>query len=126
MRKKPFHLNVFDKMPIGDDTMVVDSNTCATDGDSDYFDSDDPGVYDSDISEDELMVTEDAVRRKTTYPVFDPKNVIPIFDIGMRFKNCEEFKEAIRTYSIRKGCVLEWLKNDRDCQRLQCTGALCK
>ncbi|GKV52902.1 hypothetical protein SLEP1_g59455 [Rubroshorea leprosula] len=42
---------------------------------------------------------------------------IPVFEVGMKFTNCDEFKEAIRTYAVLKGCVLEWLKNDATSQR---------
>ncbi|GKV04475.1 hypothetical protein SLEP1_g16630 [Rubroshorea leprosula] len=80
MRKKPFYLNAFDKMPVGDDTTVVDSNTCVADANLYYFDSDDLSVYDSDMSKEEFMVIKDA------------------------------FKKAIRTYSKEKDVFSNGLK----------------
>ncbi|GLT40157.1 hypothetical protein SLA2020_143120 [Shorea laevis] len=92
-------------MPVGDDTTVVDSNTCVADADLYYFDSDDLSVYDSDMSKDEFMVIKDAVRRKNNIPIFDPKNVIPIFDIGMRFKIVKSSRKLLEHILKKRMCL---------------------
>ncbi|GKU99547.1 hypothetical protein SLEP1_g12382 [Rubroshorea leprosula] len=108
---------------------LVDSQTLNVGGgESDYIDSDDPGEYDSNNAEDEFSVKEYAVIRRTTCPIYVKGKItdIPVFEVGMKFTNCDEFKEAIRTYAVLKGCVLEWLKNDATSQRLPCTCPFCK
>ncbi|GKV15441.1 hypothetical protein SLEP1_g26232 [Rubroshorea leprosula] len=108
-RKQIVDFNLHVVIPINVDPGHV--NTIPTDGniDSDYFDSDDLGQCDSDNSENEILVKEDAIKRKTPWLVYEKGNLneIPIFDLGMEFTNCEKFKDAIRTYSILKGFVLE-------------------
>ncbi|GKV52284.1 hypothetical protein SLEP1_g58872 [Rubroshorea leprosula] len=99
---------------------LVDSQTLTVGGgDSDYIDSDDPREYNSNNSEDEFSVEEYAVIRRTTCPIYVKGKItdIPMFEVGMKFTNYDEFKEAIRTYVVLKGYVLEWLKNDATSQR---------
>lgn len=69
------------------------------------------------MQKNEILVKKDAIRRKTLWLDYKNENLneIPIFDLGIGFSNCEEFKDAIRTYSILKGYVLKWLKNYPTC-----------
>lgn len=48
----------------------------------------------------------------TQSSIQSPNNDIPMFELGMKFENHEQFKDAIRTYAIKKECALKWLKNN--------------
>lgn len=94
------------------------------DRDSEYFESDDPREYVSDSS-DEVIAIDDAIREKTRSLVYDPNCEVPHFDVGMKFDNHVQFKEAVAKYSTYKGFAPRWLKNHCKMQRLRCQAKIC-
>lgn len=60
---------------------------------------------------DELLATDDAIREKTRDLVYNPNCEVPRFEIGMKFSNHIEFKEALAKYSAHKGFAPRYLKN---------------
>ncbi|KAK8715226.1 hypothetical protein V6N13_042564 [Hibiscus sabdariffa] len=66
---------------------------------TDYISSSDPGEYeDSEQSDDDVPRV-----RQSLLPRYDPKCVIPVWELGLRFDNNEQFKEAVRKYAFAKG-----------------------
>ncbi|GLT98865.1 hypothetical protein SLE2022_163400 [Rubroshorea leprosula] len=107
---------------------LSDSNTsiASSEGekDSDYIDSDDPREYVSDFG-NEFFAIDDALRQKTSCPVYDPTCAIPHFELGMKFQNHIQFKKAVAKYSSYKGFAAKWLRNAPDKQRIRCMAENC-
>lgn len=59
------------------------------------------------------MVKDDDDERPT-FPVFNPKtNMVDLkFLLGMLFKDHKEFKEAVKSYSIKNGKEVKFFKNE--------------
>ncbi|KAL4335326.1 hypothetical protein GQ457_07G003320 [Hibiscus cannabinus] len=88
---------------------------------SEYLDSSDPGEYGgSDESEAEVCGT--FVGQKTVGPRYDPNCSIPTWELGMRFEDNLQFKEAVRKYSVAKGVKLNFVKNEPNRTRVCCKG----
>ncbi|KAK8489561.1 hypothetical protein V6N11_037046 [Hibiscus sabdariffa] len=69
---------------------------------SDYLDSSDPGEYgDSDESAEEICGTYSG--KKTLGPRYDIKCDIPTWEVGLRFEDNIQFKEAIKKYLVANG-----------------------
>ncbi|GKV15505.1 hypothetical protein SLEP1_g26292 [Rubroshorea leprosula] len=88
--------------------------------DSHYEDNNDPRnlwTSSSDVDEDEYHVCIDSEGDEPTNVYYNPSWEIPHFQVGMRFKNNVEFKEAIRKYSIMRRCDLKALKNEPNRQK---------
>ncbi|GKV04565.1 hypothetical protein SLEP1_g16715 [Rubroshorea leprosula] len=85
--------------------------------DSNYIDSDDPGEYVSD-SDNKFFAIDDALRQKTSCPIYDPTCAIPHFELGMKFQNHIQFKKVVAKYSSYKGFAPKWLISAPDKQRL--------
>ncbi|KAL4317957.1 hypothetical protein GQ457_18G005760 [Hibiscus cannabinus] len=78
---------------------------------SDYLDSSDPGEYgDSDESAEEICGTYSG--KKTLGPRYDIKCAIPTWEVGMRFEDNIQFKEAVKKYSVANGVKLKFVKNE--------------
>ncbi|MBA0789444.1 hypothetical protein Gotri_027007 [Gossypium trilobum] len=61
-----------------------------------YFDSDDHGSILMSKDDDSI----DVCRRRSRFPTYNPNSTSPHFYIGMLFKDDEQFKSAIRKYSM--------------------------
>ncbi|GKV12267.1 hypothetical protein SLEP1_g23438 [Rubroshorea leprosula] len=113
---------------INGDYKLSDSNTSIASSerekDSNYIDSDDPREYVSN-SGDELFAIDDALRQKTSCPVYDLTCAIPHFELGMKFQNHIKFKKAVAKYSSYKGFAPKWLRNAPDKQRIRCMAKNC-
>ncbi|KAL4284915.1 hypothetical protein GQ457_16G025650 [Hibiscus cannabinus] len=68
---------------------------------TDYISSSDPGEY-----EDSEQSDDDAPRvRQSLLPRYDPNCVIPVLELGLRFDDNKQFKEAVRKYAFAKGLL---------------------
>ncbi|KAK9042347.1 hypothetical protein V6N11_017424 [Hibiscus sabdariffa] len=68
---------------------------------TDYISSSDPREY-----EDSEQSDDDAPRvRQSLLPRYDPNCVIPVWELGLRFDDNKQFKEAVRKYAFAKGNV---------------------
>ncbi|KAK8614785.1 hypothetical protein V6N13_068576 [Hibiscus sabdariffa] len=112
-------------MMVGDD--VVDEieskeNDRKLEGnENEYLDSSDPGEYGgSDESEAEVCRT--FVGQKIVGPRYDPNCSIPTWELGMRFEDNLQFKEAVRKYSVAKGVKLNFVKNEPNRTKVYCKG----
>ncbi|GKV09517.1 hypothetical protein SLEP1_g21003 [Rubroshorea leprosula] len=89
--------------------------------DSEYAPSDDAGkLRDSSIdSEDDIFPTPKAIDRprRAVNVYFNLAWEVLIFEVGMRFQSSKQFKEAIKHYSMRKGCPLIHIRNEPKTQR---------
>ncbi|KAL4323133.1 hypothetical protein GQ457_11G020900 [Hibiscus cannabinus] len=86
---------------------------------SDYLDSSDPGEYgDSDDSAEEICGTYSG--KKTLGPRYDIKCAIPTWEVGMRFEDNIQFKEAVKKYSVANGVKLKFVKNEPKRTRVHC------
>ncbi|KAL4346419.1 hypothetical protein GQ457_17G005010 [Hibiscus cannabinus] len=86
---------------------------------SDYLDSSDPGEYgDSDESAEEICGTYSG--KKTLGPRYDIKCAIPTWEVGMRFEDNIQFKEAVKKYSVANGVKLKFVKNEPKRTRVHC------
>ncbi|KAK8477263.1 hypothetical protein V6N11_047467 [Hibiscus sabdariffa] len=66
---------------------------------TDYISSSDPGEY-----EDSEQSDNDAPRvRQSLLPRYDPNCVIHVWELGLRFDDNKQFKEAVRKYAFAKG-----------------------
>ncbi|KAK8537357.1 hypothetical protein V6N12_043523 [Hibiscus sabdariffa] len=88
---------------------------------SDYLDSSDPGEYgDSDESAEEICGTYSG--KKTLGPRYDIKCAIPTWEVGLRFEDNIQFKEAVKKYSVANGVKLKFVKNEPKRTRVHCRG----
>ncbi|KAK8976045.1 hypothetical protein V6N11_025544 [Hibiscus sabdariffa] len=86
---------------------------------SDYLDSSDPREYgDSDESAEEICGTYSG--KKTLGPRYDIKCAIPTWEVGMRFEDNIQFKEAVKKYSVANGVKLKFVKNEPKRTRVHC------
>ncbi|KAK8677587.1 hypothetical protein V6N13_143116 [Hibiscus sabdariffa] len=76
---------------------------------TDYISSSDPGEY-----EDNEQSDDDVPRvRQSLLPRYVPNCVIPMWELGLRFDDNEQIKEAVRKYAFAKeGYVAELLKSN--------------
>ncbi|GKV11145.1 hypothetical protein SLEP1_g22425 [Rubroshorea leprosula] len=93
--------------------------------DSHYENSDNAGkLRDSSTEFEEenlFFVSSDTVRqRKASNVYFNPSWEVPFFEVGMRFQNAAQFKEAVRKYYVRKGCPLLHIRNEPKRQMFIC------
>ncbi|GKV00609.1 hypothetical protein SLEP1_g13276 [Rubroshorea leprosula] len=98
--------------------------------DSHYENSDDVGkLRDSSIESKEkdlFFVSSDTTRqRKASNMYFNPSWNVPFFEVGMRFQNAAQFKDAVRKYSVRKSCPLLHIRNEPKRQKFICKSSLC-
>ncbi|KAK8590073.1 hypothetical protein V6N12_024456 [Hibiscus sabdariffa] len=101
----------------------VDEGTRSNDKDvklegyeTDYISSSDPGEYeDSEQSDDDVPRV-----RKSLLPMYDPNCVIPMWELGLRFGDNEQFKEAVRKYAFAKGVQLKIVNNEPNRTRFHC------
>ncbi|GKV20122.1 hypothetical protein SLEP1_g30285 [Rubroshorea leprosula] len=98
--------------------------------DSHYENSDDAGkLRDSSTESEEenlFFVSSDIARqRRASNVYFNPSWDVPFFEVGMRFQNAAQFKEAVRKYSVRKGCPLLHIRNEPKRQKFICKFGLC-
>ncbi|KAK8676276.1 hypothetical protein V6N13_034327 [Hibiscus sabdariffa] len=83
---------------------------------TDYISSFDPGEY-----EDSEQSDDDAPRvRQSLLPRYDPNYVIPVWELGLRFDDNKQFKEAVRKYAFAKGVQLKIVKNEPNRTRFHC------
>ncbi|KAL4301674.1 hypothetical protein GQ457_10G014170 [Hibiscus cannabinus] len=83
---------------------------------TDYISSSDPGEY-----EDSEQSDDDAPRvRQSLFPRYDPNCVIPVWELGLRFDDNKQFKEAVRKYAFAKGVQLKIVKNEPNRTRFHC------
>ncbi|KAK8549131.1 hypothetical protein V6N12_062029 [Hibiscus sabdariffa] len=86
---------------------------------SDYLDSSDPGEYgDSGESDEEICGAYSG--KKSMGPRYDSKCAIPTWEVGMRFEDNVQFKEAVKKYSVAKGVKLKFVKNEPKRTRVHC------
>ena len=69
--------------------------------DTEYYDSDDNYSLEID-SGDETGQT--MRRKKPDRIIYDPSVKMPAFVVGMVFESAQQFRDAIATYSVIKGC----------------------
>ncbi|KAL4324646.1 hypothetical protein GQ457_11G025520 [Hibiscus cannabinus] len=92
---------------------------------SDYLDSSDPGEYgDSDESAEEICGTYSG--KKTLGPRYDIKCAIPTWEVGMRFEDNIQFKEAVKKYSVANGVKLKFVKNEPKRTRVATLKEMCQ
>ncbi|GKU87094.1 hypothetical protein SLEP1_g1545 [Rubroshorea leprosula] len=114
-------------------SVLVDNDECLysdNDGrDSEYAPSDDAGkLRDSSTdSEDDIFLAPRAADRprRAANVYFNPAWDVPSFEVGMRFQSSKQFKEAVKRYSVRKGCPFIHIKNEPKRQRFVCKSGLC-
>ncbi|KAK8657849.1 hypothetical protein V6N13_036068 [Hibiscus sabdariffa] len=83
---------------------------------TDYISSSDPGEYeDSEQSDDDAPIV-----RQSLLPRYDPNCVIPVWELGLRFDDNKQFKEAVRKYAFAKGVQLKIVKNEPNRTRFHC------
>ncbi|KAK8604371.1 hypothetical protein V6N13_099315 [Hibiscus sabdariffa] len=83
---------------------------------TDYISSSDPGEYeDSEQSDDDVPRV-----RQSLLPRYDPNCVIPVWELGLRFDDNEQFKEVVRKYAFAKGVQLKIVKNEPNRTRFHC------
>ncbi|GKV50433.1 hypothetical protein SLEP1_g57136 [Rubroshorea leprosula] len=99
------------------------------DKDNEGRNSDDPGCLYSNPSfeeEDEFHLAIDLPSMGPTDIYFNPEWEVPWFQVGMRFTNANQFRDAIRKHSIMKRCKLKPIKNEPHRLRYRCIGAGCE
>ncbi|WCJ18547.1 hypothetical protein M5689_000891 [Euphorbia peplus] len=52
----------------------------------------------------------------------NPDCELPVFGIGMVFKNAKEFRLALGKYSVKRGAKLKWKPNEVSKVRVKCIG----
>ncbi|XVF30899.1 hypothetical protein REPUB_Repub16aG0098000 [Reevesia pubescens] len=81
--------------------------------------SSDPGDYESEQSgEDKKGVHR--VKKSKSGPRYDPRCLIPVWELGMRFQNNKQFKEAVKKYAFAQGVQLRFKKNEPKRVRVRC------
>ncbi|MFQ6646571.1 hypothetical protein Gotur_019677 [Gossypium turneri] len=86
---------------------------------AEYFDSDDHGsILGSDDNDN--IDTCKRKRRRSRFPTYNPNSTSPHFCIGMLFKDGEQFKSAIRKYSMCCRRELKIIKNEPNKVRVKC------
>ncbi|GKV17152.1 hypothetical protein SLEP1_g27688 [Rubroshorea leprosula] len=68
---------------------------------------------------------EDVRTTKSSDLWFNPSWTTIWFEVGMRFEHVAQFKEAIATYQIQKGCRLKLVESDPTRQRIHCVDQQC-
>ncbi|KAK8697358.1 hypothetical protein V6N13_113509 [Hibiscus sabdariffa] len=83
---------------------------------TDYISSSDPGEY-----EDCEQSDDDAPKvRQSLLPRYNPNCVIPVWELGLRFDDNKQFKEAVRKYAFAKGVQLKIVKNEPNRTQFHC------
>ncbi|GKV13424.1 hypothetical protein SLEP1_g24431 [Rubroshorea leprosula] len=93
-------------------------------GDRVRRESDDLGAWEfhwnSDDEDDILVQPDHVVSRNVCQTYYNPKWKVPYFDIGMRFKDAQQFGRAVCKYSIQKQAQLRKVRNERTRVRFRC------
>ncbi|GKV48622.1 hypothetical protein SLEP1_g55420 [Rubroshorea leprosula] len=109
--------------------VVDDFDYSETSRDTDYYDSDDFGQLrafsSSEEEENVFYVAADPPSMGVTDIYYNPNWDVAWFEVGMRFINRIQFREAVRKYSISKRCKLLTIKNEPRRQRYKCAGQFC-
>ncbi|KAK8972240.1 hypothetical protein V6N11_028946 [Hibiscus sabdariffa] len=94
-----------------EEDVLIERDGKLEDHKSEYIDSSNPGEYgDDDKSDQEICGTFFGI--KTIGPRHDPQCGIPTWELGIRFEDNIQFKEAVKKYSVAKGVKLRFLKNE--------------
>ncbi|XVF17355.1 hypothetical protein REPUB_Repub10bG0113900 [Reevesia pubescens] len=85
----------------------------------DYLDSSNPEDYESEqFGEDGKGVHH--VKKSESRPKYDPRCLIPVWELGMRFHNNKQFKEAVKKYAFAQGVQFRFKKNEPKRVRVRC------
>ncbi|KAK8574061.1 hypothetical protein V6N13_097055 [Hibiscus sabdariffa] len=97
---------------------------------NDVEQSDEPGEYgeSGDDSGDQICGAYKARGKKQVGRKYDPKCAFPLWELGLRFEDHKQFKEAVRKYVIAKDVVLRFKKSEpkrvRVCYKVGCPWSL--
>ncbi|PWA78394.1 Zinc finger, PMZ-type [Artemisia annua] len=87
---------------------------------TEYQDSDDGGELDSEVDEGGEGTEPNIRFKKSNYLKYDPKQVPPVFEVGLRFDDIEQVKEACVEYSVFHHRNLWFMKSDRKRLEVKC------
>ncbi|KAK9038834.1 hypothetical protein V6N11_023682 [Hibiscus sabdariffa] len=113
-----------------DDEDVAEVEGKLQDHESDYIESDEPGEYgeSDDDSGDQICGAYMGRGKKQVGHKYDPKCAFPLWELGLRFEDHKQFKEAVRKYAIAKGVALRFKKSEpkrvRVCCKVGCPWSL--
>ncbi|KAK8548850.1 hypothetical protein V6N13_054381 [Hibiscus sabdariffa] len=107
---------------VGDDTLEGEDVREIEDHESDYIPSDDPGEYGEthEESDDDICGAYRGKGKKSLGAKYDPSCAFPLWEIGFRFEDHKQFKEAVRKYAIAKGVALKFKKSEPKRVRVCC------
>ncbi|KAL4378422.1 hypothetical protein GQ457_02G034530 [Hibiscus cannabinus] len=120
---------------VGNDSFEEDEDVAEVEGklqdhESDYIESDEPGEYgeSGDDSGDQICGAYMGRGKKQVGHKYDPKCAFPLWELGLRFEDHKQFKEAVRKYAIAKGVALRFKKSEpkrvRVCFKVGCHWSL--
>ncbi|KAK8619098.1 hypothetical protein V6N13_133065 [Hibiscus sabdariffa] len=120
---------------VGNDLFEEDEDVAEVEGklqdhESDYIESDEPGEYgeSDDDSGDQICGAYMGRGKKQVGHKYDPKCAFPLWELGLRFEDHKQFKEAVRKYVIAKGVALRFKKSElkrvRVCCKVGCPWSL--
>ncbi|KAK9029955.1 hypothetical protein V6N11_031394 [Hibiscus sabdariffa] len=112
---------------VGNDLFEEDEDVAEVEGKlqdhrSDYIESDEPGEYgesDDDYG-DQICGVYMGRGKKQVGHKYDPKCAFPLWELGLRFEDHKQFKEAVRKYAIAKGVALRFKKSEPKRVRVCC------
>ncbi|KAK8578167.1 hypothetical protein V6N13_047024 [Hibiscus sabdariffa] len=112
---------------VGNDLFEEDEDVAEVEGklqdhESDYIESDEPGEYgeSDDDSGDQICGAYMGRGKKQVGHKYDPKCAFPLWELGLRFEDHKQFKEAVRKYAIAKGVALRFKKSEPKRVRVCC------
>ncbi|KAL4348343.1 hypothetical protein GQ457_17G016720 [Hibiscus cannabinus] len=107
---------------VGDDTLEGEDVREIEDNESDYIPSDDPGEYGEtdEESDDDICGAYRGKGKKSLGAKYDPSCAFPLWEIGLKFEDHKQFKEAVRKYAIAKGVALKFKKSEPKRVRVCC------
>ncbi|KAK8683625.1 hypothetical protein V6N13_039679 [Hibiscus sabdariffa] len=107
---------------VGDETLEGEDVREIEDHESDYIPSDDPGEYGEtdEESDDDICGAYRGKGKKSVGTKYDPACAFPLWEIGLRFEDHKQFKEAVRKYAIAKSVALKFKKSEPKRVRVCC------
>ncbi|KAK8661724.1 hypothetical protein V6N13_091320 [Hibiscus sabdariffa] len=120
---------------VGNDLFEEDEDVAEVEGklqdhESDYIESDEPGEYgeSGDDSGDQICGAYMGRGKKQVGHKYDSKCAFPLWELGLRFEDHKQFKEAVRKYAIANGVALRFKKSEpkrvRVCYKVGCPWSL--
>ncbi|XP_019185976.1 PREDICTED: uncharacterized protein LOC109180722 [Ipomoea nil] len=98
-------------------------NPLEAEGDSVYYDSQDPPTVEADLENKEGVEVQS--KYNDNYPKYNPKSDPPFLELGMYLDDNVEFKLAMISYAVHTKRDLFWKKNQLRYVRVECLGKGC-